>query len=184
MRRLLALGLAAASLAVGMWLAPAANAGPAVVDAAVSAAASASKDKDPVERCNNYLTYDAGERGEVCIVQDYPEGSRWGLVRYTNVHGDNYYVTATVYVQRCQAINNTPQNCSTIAANSGEGYTSYGVFSVRTSAKDAQYGWIYRACASLDAYWPSHANDTDSKFVNRCSPFMVGDPGSTNIMYG
>jgi hypothetical protein len=160
--------MATVFLGAGLLFAPSARA-----DLSADNLLAYGRDKDPVERCNNYLTYDAGERGEVCIVQDTPEGSRWGLVRYSNFHGGDYYVDATVYVQRCQV---GPKNCSTIAANSGQGYTAYGVFAVRTSAKDASYGWIYRACASLDAYWPSHADVTDSRFVNACSPWMGGDP--------
>jgi hypothetical protein len=113
---------------------------------------------------------DEGEHSAVCIVKsDY--GTVNGWVSYENVFNDHVYVNAWVYVQRCQAIDNHPENCTTIAANSKGDWTSYdGTWLLETSKKEAQYGWIYRACASLNV------DETYFEYVNVCSPFVTGNP--------
>jgi hypothetical protein len=119
--------------------------------------------------CSEWTDSATGEESFICIAKDASTRTVQGLVIYNDPSGAQRTVTATLYVQQCQAVNNTPTNCSTIAANSKTASTVNDEYDVETSQKPAQFGWIYRTCASLSV------NTTQFSYVNSCGPWVTGN---------
>jgi hypothetical protein len=129
------------------------------------------------------------KQGPCLLLTNGPEHSRLclykigddvaGYVNYNDTLERTVYVNAWLYVQRCQAIDNRPENCTTIAAVSKGAWTSGGTyFGLRTPDRPAQFGWIYRACASLNT------DETSFSYVNECSPWVTGNPEEARIIIG
>jgi hypothetical protein len=124
----------------------------------------------PPGPCSYWNDSTTGETASICIFKNVNDQTVNGYLYYGHAHNERRSVTGTLYVQECQAINNTAQNCSTIAANGKTADTNTANdWQVATSRKHASYGWIYRTCASLSV------EQTEFEFINSCGPFVTGN---------
>jgi hypothetical protein len=154
--------VALALLAAGTLLAPSARADVVqdTIDLATEEASSA---------CKTHYERNVNQYSTVCIMVEGLD--RWADASYDGPNYVTSFIEATVFVEKCQE---GGVNCRTVSANGTQsqyGETDeLGRYYIRTSAKQASYGWSYRACYSFKN------NETAYEVVNRCTRFVSGAP--------